>query len=142
MPVAVDDLDASATPVTGYVHVCGVHIKCRTHTAAGPPPSPEQLPRLVVTPSVRGNLETFAHALCGGRPILLEGPPGCGKSSMLRYFASLTGACGGGCLVFCVPPHLSLGSARLCCPLRWRVALAPCDDDSKVHICQSSEAQI
>ena len=104
MPVAVDDLDASATPVTGYVHVCGVHIKCRTHTAAGPPPSPEQLPRLVVTPSVRGNLETFAHALCGGRPILLEGPPGCGKSSMLRYFASLTGACGGGCLVFCVPP--------------------------------------
>jgi midasin (ATPase involved in ribosome maturation) len=93
LPVAVDDVDASATSVPGYVHVCGVHIRCRTHTAAGPPPPPERQPRLVVTPSLRGNMETFAHALCGGRPVLLEGPPGCGKSSMLRYFASLTGAC-------------------------------------------------
>ena len=108
--VAVDDVDASATPVQGYVHVCGVHIKCRTHTAACPPPSPEQLPRLVVTPSVQANMDTFAHALCGGRPILLEGPPGCGKSSMLRYFASLTGACvwGMGTLLCPAPPSLSV----------------------------------
>ena len=113
MPVAVDDVDASATPVPGYVHVCGVHIKCRTHTAAGPPPSPEQQPWLVVTPSVRGNMETFAHALCGGRPILLEGLPGCGKSSMLRYFASLAGACVGDVLFCALSPLSRLCSALL-----------------------------
>jgi midasin len=43
--------------------------------------------RMVETETTRGNVSRFAQALCHGDPILLEGPPGCGKTSMLRHVA-------------------------------------------------------
>ncbi|EFJ21629.1 hypothetical protein SELMODRAFT_166, partial [Selaginella moellendorffii] len=45
----------------------------------------------VVTPSVKSQMEAFALALSQRQPVLLEGPLGSGKSSLLREFAGLTG---------------------------------------------------
>lgn len=121
--VTMDGTHNPATDVPGFVHVFGVHIPCRAH-AGGHRVVPAGA-KLVVTPSVAANMETFAHALCGGRPVLLEGPPGCGKSSLLRHFAALTGA-GDGSPSQHMQPSSPFHSARfgLGCA---REAL--CDDD-------------
>jgi len=89
--VLMDDTPSTpAAAVPGYVHMFGVHIPCRTGDGSAVHAAGST--QLVVTPSVAANMETFAHALCAGGPVLLEGPPGCGKSSLLRHFAALTGA--------------------------------------------------
>jgi hypothetical protein len=75
--------------------------------------------------------------LCLGSPILLEGPPGSGKSALIEHIASLTGNAQGGfrCLPGCATAWQLLGAlcwgilacvvglldgmpfiARLCCP--------------------------
>ena len=80
-------------PVPGHVALFGTHIPTRpstTSTASASSASPP--PPLIVVPTVQSNLEAFAVALCSGRPVVLEGPPGCGKSALLRHFAHLTGA--------------------------------------------------
>ena len=45
----------------------------------------------VQVPSARRNLRALALALCQGRPVLLEGPAGCGKSAALEAAAEATG---------------------------------------------------
>ena len=45
----------------------------------------------VQVPSARRNLRALALALCQGRPVLLEGPAGCGKSAALEAAAKATG---------------------------------------------------
>lgn len=50
----------------GHVRAFGVDIRCRPRTADAPPAVP---PPMIVTPSVRANLESFALALCGVRPL-------------------------------------------------------------------------
>ena len=41
----------------------------------------------VLVPSAERNLVAVAYALCQNRPVLLEGPAGCGKSATLREAA-------------------------------------------------------
>ena len=107
------ELDADAAPhapptpsppVPGHVALFGTHIPTRPTSAATTATSP---PPLIVVPTVQGNLEAFAVALCSGRPVVLEGPPGCGKSALLRHFAHLTGATRGVCV--CMPPYTPYG---------------------------------
>ena len=43
------------------------------------------------TPAVERNLEALALGLCLGSPVLLEGPPGSGKSALIEHLAALTG---------------------------------------------------
>jgi len=47
-------------------------------------------PPMVRTPSSTRNVEATALALCQNRPLLLEGPAGCGKSSVLEEVAART----------------------------------------------------
>ena len=46
---------------------------------------------MIETRSARRNLEATALALCQGRPLLLEGPAGSGKSATLEEVARATG---------------------------------------------------
>lgn len=59
----------------------GGHISDRTRSQAP----------LVLTASTYRNLESAALALCMGRPLLLEGPPGAGKSALVEELAQRTG---------------------------------------------------
>ncbi len=52
--------------------------------------APAAAPPFVATPTAEGNLRAAAWALCCGRPLLLEGPPGCGKTSLLEELARRT----------------------------------------------------
>ena len=134
--VLMDDTPSTPTAaVPGYVHMFGVHIPCRTGDGSAVHAAGST--QLVVTPSVATNMETFAHALCAGGPVLLEGPPGCGKSSLLRHFAALTGAASW-YLSLSPLPSLSARTRALCL----RDGRRLCDDESLRSLCQSSEAQI
>lgn len=95
-------------PAKGYVDVCGVELPCR-EGSGGPGALPssssskhkaaaQQQPggstgagAFVATPSATRNLRAAALALCAGRPLLLEGPPGCGKTRMIEELAERTG---------------------------------------------------
>ena len=46
--------------------------------------------RFILTDSVQQNLQACAFALAEGRPLLLEGPPGAGKSMLIGHLASST----------------------------------------------------
>ena len=74
-----------------------------TFTPPSPPPPP--LPPLIPTPATLYNLRHLASTLAltraspaGGRPVLVEGPPGCGKTRLVRHLAALCGQ-GNGALV-------------------------------------------
>ena len=90
--------DLPAAP--GHVRIGGVEIETRDRdrdrdrpgessgrarggSARGPP--------MVRTRGARKNLEAVALALCRGKPLLLEGPAGVGKSATLEEVARLTG---------------------------------------------------
>ncbi|KAK9809153.1 hypothetical protein WJX72_010301 [[Myrmecia] bisecta] len=70
----------------GYVNVCGILLPHRDA-----PPETHASSRLVKTATAQRTLEAAALALCQGQPLLLEGPPGCGKSAVLEELARLTG---------------------------------------------------
>lgn len=53
----------------------------------------------VLTSTVKKNLESVVLALSQRQPILLEGPIGSGKSSLIQELANLTGNSGANTLI-------------------------------------------
>lgn len=51
-----------------------------------------QVEGLVMVGSTRANLRSLAVAAAAGRPVLLQGPVGCGKTALVEHLAALTGA--------------------------------------------------
>ena len=47
--------------------------------------------KFVYVPSVQKSLYRLALAVSAGEPVLLQGPVGCGKTSLVEHLASLTG---------------------------------------------------
>ena len=87
---------------TSHVTVCGVTLPL-SPPAGGAGAAAFSAPRLVPTPSTLHNARLLALVLrasrgAGGaaaaarRPVLLEGPTGCGKTSIVRYLAGAVGA--------------------------------------------------
>lgn len=52
------------------------------------PPSKKPL---VMVGSVKNNLRILAHHVVSGHPCIIEGPVGCGKTSLVEHLASITG---------------------------------------------------
>ncbi|XP_067273008.1 midasin [Pseudorasbora parva] len=79
--VVTEDLTHSVTVV------CGVILPRRT------PRQDEQtsLRNLVLVDSTCQNLRRLAMAVASQKPILLEGPIGCGKTALVEYLAAVTG---------------------------------------------------
>ena len=77
---SIDATSVGAGDPAGFADVCGVLLPVRE--------KPDFVSRdalhhrLVVTPTVERNLEAAVLALCQGRPLLLEGPPGALYSSL------------------------------------------------------------
>ena len=46
---------------------------------------------LVLVPSTRSNLRRLALAVSAGKPVLLEGAVGCGKTALVERLAHVTG---------------------------------------------------
>ncbi len=81
-----------------FVRVCGMDLPRRISSASisgsgsssgGAPPAHDDH-AFVSTPTVARNLRAAALALCAERPLLLEGPPGCGKTRLVQQLADLT----------------------------------------------------
>lgn len=94
-------IEATLGPIPGYVEVGGLELpimgpqggsSAAGSSAAGARP---QTHPLVHTPSMDRNLQSLALGLCTGAPVLLEGPPGCGKSALVEHVAEVTGAAEG-----------------------------------------------
>ncbi len=49
---------------------------------------------LVPVPSSQRNLHSLAIAVASGNPVLLEGPVGSGKTSLVEHLAEMTGRIG------------------------------------------------
>ncbi|EFJ44763.1 hypothetical protein VOLCADRAFT_121252, partial [Volvox carteri f. nagariensis] len=99
-------VDPFGLPVArGFVEVCGIELACRdteeavANAGPGPPATPAADAAgsdsgghcFVATETVRRNLEAAALVLCQGLPLLLEGPPGAGKTRMVEELAARTG---------------------------------------------------
>lgn len=69
---------------TSIVNVCGVLM----HKVAGS--HPREMPFIMVD-SVCKNLKALAYNIASGHPCIVEGPVGCGKTSLVEYLASKTG---------------------------------------------------
>lgn len=101
---SVASTDLQLPEPRGFVNVCGVDLPRRmgSNTAAsglntsskggaegvGCVPADEHA--FVSTPTVTRNLRAAALALCADRPLLLEGPPGCGKTRLVQQLADVT----------------------------------------------------
>lgn len=91
----------SSYSVSGQVpssrlRVCGIELPLRRNggqgSGQGPgPPLIDARSALVLTPTTRRNLEAVSLGLCQGCPVLLEGPPGVGKSAIIDEVARVTG---------------------------------------------------
>ena len=84
--------DLPAAP--GYVRVGGVELRRREGgdaTSSSTSAASRGFRPMIETRSARRNLEATALALCQGRPLLLEGPAGSGKSATLEEVARATG---------------------------------------------------
>ncbi|GMH33343.1 hypothetical protein BSKO_01177 [Bryopsis sp. KO-2023] len=80
-----------ASPV-GYVKVRGLDLICReSEHLESISPQKQREWEMIVTPTVERNLQSAALALCQNCPLLLEGPPGSGKTSLIRELGNLTG---------------------------------------------------
>ncbi|KXZ56433.1 hypothetical protein GPECTOR_1g386 [Gonium pectorale] len=113
-PVAADPF--GLPPARGFVEVCGIELACRDAPEAGgglaapqagpgigasaPEPGHDASGTIsaghcfVATSTVRRNLEAAALVLCQGLPLLLEGPPGAGKTRLIEELAARTGNAG------------------------------------------------
>jgi midasin len=81
-------------PANGFVRVCGLEVPAKndssssnSNTAAGA----LTWGRLVQTPGITAALESAAIALCQNSPVVVEGPAGCGKTTLIRALAAATG---------------------------------------------------
>lgn len=84
---AVAELSA-VPPPPRYANVCGVMLPCRgsADSSEGPASS-----AFVKTAASTAALHAAALALDAGVPVLLSGPPGCGKSTLISELAAATG---------------------------------------------------
>ena len=84
-----DDLASEPPSATdGFVRVGGVEVQRRNADAET---SWRREKAMIYTSSARRNIAAVALALCQNRPVLLEGPAGCGKSAALEEVARVTG---------------------------------------------------
>lgn len=86
---------AGFPPAPGYVEVCGLELPLRSSSescmaATSAAQQQRSIPPLVLTATVEANLEALALGLCLGTPLLVEGPPGSGKSALVEHVAELT----------------------------------------------------
>jgi hypothetical protein len=84
-----DISDATAGAAAGYVRICGVDLPVR-QTPPGLPSSADGTV-VVATSTFNDCMVALALGLCTSAPILIEGPPGSGKSTMISHVADLTG---------------------------------------------------
>uniref|UniRef100_A0A8C4NK40 ATPase dynein-related AAA domain-containing protein n=1 Tax=Eptatretus burgeri TaxID=7764 RepID=A0A8C4NK40_EPTBU len=80
--------------LTASVNVCGVIL-----SQASPAPADETRlsslrPPLVMVSSTVHHMRSLALAVSGHRPVLLEGPVGCGKTALVEFLATQTGLVG------------------------------------------------
>ena len=85
--VVGEDFASEIPPAEGYVRIGGVEVRRRD----GAETSGRHRKAMIYTSSARRNLGAVALALCQNRPVLLEGPAGCGKSAVLEEVAHVTG---------------------------------------------------
>ncbi|KAF6262490.1 hypothetical protein COO60DRAFT_1699221 [Scenedesmus sp. NREL 46B-D3] len=82
-------------PAKGFVRVCGLEVPAKNENSSsnGSAAGAGALTwgRLVQTPGMTAALESAALALCQNSPVVVEGPPGCGKTTLIRALAAATG---------------------------------------------------
>ncbi|XP_033116850.1 midasin-like [Anneissia japonica] len=72
--------------VQSVVSVCDILLDVAKHQS-----KETRKKHLIAVPSTRKNLRSLALAVSSSSPVLLEGPVGCGKTSLVEYLAELTG---------------------------------------------------
>lgn len=89
----VSSVPPSLPPPPGFVDICGVWLpRCGNRRGGSSTSGPHLFPRsFVVTPAALAALRAAALAVADGRPLLVEGPAGCGKTALV---AALAHACG------------------------------------------------
>jgi hypothetical protein len=92
------EVPLSIDAAIGHVSVCGLELPVRETSASVSAAGQQrrQRNRFLPTPTADQSLEALAFGLCMDLPILLEGPPGSGKSAIIEHVAELTGNAGGG----------------------------------------------
>eukprot|EP00892_Ulva_mutabilis_P006635 jgi/Ulvmu1/4343/UM002_0066.1 len=73
-----------------FVSVCGVALVQRATTASQQLDSPSNGRRYIRTPAMLAALHSLALALQSQRAVIVSGPPGCGKSSLVLELAQAT----------------------------------------------------
>ncbi|GBG67612.1 hypothetical protein CBR_g742 [Chara braunii] len=74
-----------------FVNICGIDLPAKDAGASQASPEALKGRTLVLTKTTVKNLEALVLGLCQRRPILLEGPPGVGKSVLIDEVARITG---------------------------------------------------